>query len=108
MHVGPPISPTIRVEDIRLDGFTISWTAIPDVNSVCGPVLYNITLDDGVADTSSKANITYSELWHTTNHTVVVVPYNNAGPGIPANITVSISGQTTCVRGSDTLWKGDL
>ena len=51
--------------------------------------MYNVTLDDGVTNTTSMTNITYSGLSHATNYTVVVVPYNNAGPGIPANITVT-------------------
>ena len=88
---GPPRSPIIRVEDIscRLDSFTISWTVTPDINNVCGPVMYNVTLDNGVTNITSMTNITYSGLNHTTDYTVVVIPYNNAGPGTPANITVT-------------------
>ena len=86
---GPPRSPIIRVEDIRLDSFTISWTVILDVNNMCGPVIYNVTLDNGVTNTTSMSNFTYSGLNHTTNYTVVVIPYNNAGSGTPANITVT-------------------
>ena len=86
---GPPRSPIIRVEDIRLDSFTISWTVIHDVNDVCGPLMYNVTLDNGVTNTTSMTNFTYSGLSHTTDYTVVVIPYNNAGPGTPANIIVT-------------------
>ena len=100
MHfTGPPRSPIIRVEDMRLDSFTISWTVIPDVNYVCGPLMYNVTLDNGVTNTTSMTNFTYSGLSHTTDYTVVVIPYNNAGPGTPANITVTTliaSGQNMC------------
>ena len=85
---GPPSSLTITVDDIRLDSFNISWTVIADVNNVCGPVMYNVTLDDDVTITTSMTNITYDGLNDTTNYTVVVVPYNNAGPGTPANVTV--------------------
>ena len=98
---GPPSSPPIRDEDIRLDRFTISWTIVSDVNNVCGPVMYNVTLvDDGVTNTTSMTNITYSGLNHTTNYTVVVIPYNNAGLGTPANITGTTlipSGQNICI-----------
>ena len=96
-YVGPPNSltnsVTITVKDIRQDSFTISWTVIPDVNNVtvCGPVMYNITFDNDVTITTSMTNITYDGLNATTDYTVVVVPYNNAGPGTPANVTV-----TTC------------
>ena len=99
LYVGPPSSPTITVEDIRLNS-SISWTVIPDVNSVCGPVMYNVTFDDDVTNATSMTNVTYSELNHTTNYTVVVVPYNNAGPGTSANITVTTlvpSGQIMCI-----------
>ena len=89
--IGPPSSLTITVKDIRLDSFTISWTVIPDVNNVCGPVMYDITFDDDVTITTSMTSITYDGLNHTTDYTVIVVPYNNAGPGTPANVTV-----TTC------------
>ena len=91
---GPPSSLTITIDDIRLDSFTISWTVIADVNNVCGPVMYNVTLDNDVTNTTlmtittSMTNITYDGLNDTTNYTVVVVPYNNAGPGTPANVTV--------------------
>ena len=98
--IGPPRSPTIIAQDIRLDSFTISWTVTADINNVCGPVMYNVTLDDSVTNTTSLTNITYSGLNDTTNYTVVVVPYNNAGQGIPANITVTTlipSGQTICI-----------
>ena len=101
LYVGPPSSPTITVEDVRLYSFTISWTVIPDVNSVCGPVMYNVTLDDDVTNTTSMTNITYSGLNHTTNYTAVVVPYNNAGPGTSANVTVTTlvpSGQIMCIH----------
>ena len=97
LDVRPSRSPTIRVEDIRPYSFTISWTVITD-DSVCGPVMYNVTLDNDVTNTTSMINITYSGLNHTTNYTVVVVPYNNAGPGIPANITVTTSGQIMCMH----------
>ena len=85
---GPPSSLTITIEDIRLDSFTISWTVIADVNNVCGPVMYNVTLDDDETIITSMTNITYDKLNDTANHTVVIVPYNNAGPGTPANVTV--------------------
>ena len=61
--------------------------------------MYNVTLDN-VTNTTSMTNITYSGLDHTTNYTVVVTPYNSAGPGTPANITVTTlipSGQNMCV-----------
>ena len=99
----PPKSPIIKVEDIRLDSFTISWTVIPaDVNDVCGPVSYRVTRFSGAHDHvihfTSMTNITYSGLRRdTTNYTVVVVPYNKAGRGIPANITVTTIGQTVCM-----------
>ena len=51
--------------------------------------MYNVTLDDDVTNATSMINITYSGLNHSTNYTVVVVPYNNAGPETPANITVT-------------------
>ena len=98
---GPPRSPTIRDEDVRLDSFTISWTVMPDVNNVCGPVMYNVTFDDDVTNTTSMTNITYSGLNYTTDYTVVVIPYNNAGPGTPANITVTTlipSGQNMRIQ----------
>ena len=88
VFTGPPRFPTIRVSEVRLDSFTISWNVIPDVNNVCCPVMYNVTLDN-VTNTTSMTNITYSGLNHTTNYTVVVIPYNNAGSGTPANITVT-------------------
>lgn len=103
LYVGPPKSPTIKVEDIRLGSFTISWTVIPaDVNNACGPVSYRVTrlsgADDHVIDFTSMTNITYSGLRrHKTTYTVVVVPYNMAGRGIPANITVTTIGQTMCM-----------
>ena len=87
--IGPPRSPTITVQDVRLDSFTISWAVIADANNVCGPVMYNVTLDDSVTNTTSLTNITYSGLNDATNYTVVVVPYNNVGLGISANITVT-------------------
>ena len=96
---GSPSSPTIRVEDIRLDSFTISWT--PDVNNACGPVMYNVTFDDDVTNTTSITNFTYNGLNDTTNYTVVVIPYNNAGPGNPTNITVTTlipSGQNMRIQ----------
>ena len=101
LYIGPPRSPTFAVQDIRLNSFTISWTVTADVNNVCGPVMYNVTLDDSVTNTTSLTNITYSGLNDTTNYTVVVVSYNNAGLGIPANITVTTlipSGQTICMH----------
>ena len=98
VYVGPPRSLTIRVEDIRLYSFTISWTVITDDDSVCGPMMYNVTLDDVVTNTTLMTNITYSGLNHSTNYNVVVVPYNNAGSGIPANITVTTSGQIMCMH----------
>ena len=62
--------------------------------------MYNVTLDDGVNNTTSMTNITYSGLNHTTDYTVVIVQYNNTGPGIPANITVTTlipSGPAPCI-----------
>ena len=78
LYVGPPKSPTIKVENIKLDSFTISWTVITDVNNACGPVSYRVTRlsgpHDHVIDFTSMTNITYNGLRrHTTNYTVVVV-----------------------------------
>ena len=53
--------------------------------------MYNVTFDNDVTNTTSVTNVTYDGLNHTTDYSVVIVPYNNAGPGTPANVTV-----TTC------------
>ena len=98
-NVGPPPrSPTIKVEEIRRDSFTISWTVIPDNSNVCGPLWYRVTSSgDQFIYYTLMTNITYSRLRHTTNYTVVVLPLNKAGEGIPSNITVTTSGQTMCM-----------
>ena len=89
--IGPPGSPTIRSNNIRVDGFTISWTTPQDhVDNVCGAVMYSVTLD-GIINTTTMTNITYTGLSHATDHTVIVTPYNNAGEGTSANITVMTS-----------------
>ena len=63
--------------------------------------MYNVTLDNGDTNTTSMNNFTYSGLNHTTDYTVVMIPYNNAGPGTPANIIVTTlfsSGQNMCTQ----------
>ena len=96
--IGPPSAPIITVDDVTLDSCTISWTVTPDISNVCGPVMYNVTLD-GDTDATSMTNFIYSGLNDTTNYTVIVTPYNNARAGTPANITVTTlvpSGQNIC------------
>ena len=100
MYVGsPPRTPTIKVEEIRLDSFTISWTVIPDVSNICGPLWYRVTSSAYQNfHLIYKTNLTFSGLRHTTNYYVGVVPFNKAGEGIPATITVTTSGQTMCMH----------
>ena len=86
---GPPGSPTVTVSEVGVDSFTLTWTVPqPDIDEVCGPVQYNVTMDS-ITTTMTMASITYSELNHTTAYTIIVTPFNNAGSSPPANITVT-------------------
>lgn len=51
--------------------------------------MYNVTLDGTSIIVTSMTNITYGGLTPLTNYSVIVTPYNNAGAGTPANITVT-------------------
>jgi len=92
IFTGPPnISLIITTDDVRWNGFTISWTVPSGYTgnmTVCGSVMYNVTVN-GMSDVTSMNNITYSGLRPSTSYFVIVTPYNNAGAGTPTNITVT-------------------
>lgn len=72
-----------------MDSFTLTWTVPqPDIDEVCGPVQYNVTMDDNTT-TITMASVTYSGLNDTTAYTIIVTPFNDAGSSPPANITVT-------------------
>ena len=84
-----PSTPTITVDNVALYKFTISWTVTPDVNTTCGPLMYNVTLDNGVTNTTSLTSYTFSGLSYESEYTVVVASFYYGGPEAPANITVT-------------------
>ena len=93
IYTGAPATPTIIVADVQLTNFTISWT-VPEVdtNSMCGPVMYNVTISGFlfINVTSIGSNTSsFIGLTPNTSYIIIVIPYNSAGNGPPASTVVT-------------------
>ena len=85
---GTPSSPVLTYKS-TLNEVLVSWSPV-DSDTVCGPVIYNITVmpSHGMITIINDTVYNITGLYYNTNYTITVYATNDHSSGEPATVTV--------------------